>query len=151
MEKYKISQPLMEEITWWKHTAFKNDNSFDFGTLGGMPLDLAEWWSDENLTDKERNNRLIGLVQYVNGEDVFEIAHKPKFIVRSKKPNQDNMYTYVQLFNDDNFLVQDTDYATKIELSTSVGEKLASKFNTREEAEKFSNPLMEVVEWSEDK
>ena len=83
----------------------------------------------------ERNNRLVAIISWLNGDEVFEVE-KPKFIVRSEKPNWDGEYWYV-LFKEG--MTDTTTYLAK-----------ATKFSSYEKASEWANSHQVIVELDAD-
>lgn len=145
MKKYKVSQELMNEIDEWRDNVHGLIVSADLI----LPLSIYNWWLDNYKGNSEKNNRLIALIQYVNGEDVFEVKKPKKWVVRSKiKENGESGYDYLRLIGRDYWTAPNIDEAIAIKTTAVVG--LAFEFNTKEEAEKWANPLMEAVEVEDD-
>ena len=109
-KKYKVTQKFMDELKQWR----------DVNNLDAL---------------NERNNRLIAIVQWLNGEDVFEIEKPRKFVVRSGHTDRDGDYNYVKVFN---------------RIASPVHSQYATKFDTREEAQEWANAHQVVVEIDED-
>lgn len=140
-KKYFVTQEFMDELIKWR-----NHYVLD-ATLGG-PLDFVDgnninefpdivdnWWGYPD-NPIERNNRLIAIIQWLNGEDVFEVEKTHKFIVRSENTNADKYYTYVEV---------DEGITT-----TVYSVKYATNFYTREEAQEWANSHQVVVEIDEE-
>ena len=96
---------------------------------------VNNWWAD-NEDPIECNNRLIAIIQWLSGEDVFEVEAPHKFIVRNDTPDYVGDYYYVQIFDG----ITETIY--------SLNE--ATKFDTREEAQEWANSHQVVVEIDEE-
>ena len=137
MKKYKVSQELMNEIDEWKFRVGHLVIGQDLMAENILPSSIDKWWVGSSEYNSEKNNRLIALIKYVNGEDVFEVEKPKKWIVRSKGTDDDDDHSYV--FIDLHNFVLNTYHISN-----------ATKFDTKEEAEQFSNPLMEVVEVEDD-
>lgn len=141
MEKYKVSQELMNDINDWRDRAEGLVVYADLKVGIVLPWSIHDWWmtGDGNVS----NNRLIALIQYVNGEDVFEVEKPKKWVVRSKYRTYEQFH-FVSLKNSvwSSALKIDDAYVA----TTTKNIAFAFKFNTKEEAEQFTNPLMEVVE-----
>lgn len=145
IDKYKVSQELMNAIDEWTDGLGVLIVIQDLSVEGGeLPSSIYAWWMDTVLPSEESNNRLIALIRYVNGEDTFEVEKPKKWIVRSKKRTWDD-YKVVVLFDDNVCIPSDSEQAFTMRIDDGL--RYAFKFNTREEAEKWTNPLMEVVEW----
>lgn len=152
MEKYKVSQTVMDSLATWKKTFLENNQVsifFDTEELEGLPHEVVNWWADSNLSNLENNNRLIAIIQYVNGEEVFEVT-EPKFIVRSKRADREGAYIYLSLLDVDNRRTNLYSMAKMPYVGWDTTLNSAFKFDTKEEAEKFANPLMEAVKCTED-
>lgn len=138
---YKVTQEFMDELIKWRDTEFldaTNSSPFYFlskDDLDNLNNDVKLWWYD---TDNpiERNNRLIAIIKWLNGEDVFEVEEPHKFVVRSDKNYTDGTYAYV---------IVDNGISGKSYYDVS----LATKFDTREEAREWANSHQVVVEIDE--
>lgn len=131
---YKVTQEFMNELIKWRDEMNLNAKNEDFGSfingndIQDVPDVVYIWWRRiENSI--ERNNRLIAIIQWLNGENVFEVPQK--FVVRSERADGDGNYKYVKIFNHV-ALASYFDYATK--------------FDTREEAQEWANSHQVVVE-----
>lgn len=139
--RYKVTQGFMGELIKWrdkKNLDATNGDSITYVgplELGSTPEVIREWRLEyENPI--ERNNRLIAIIQWLNGEDVFEVEEPNKFIVRSENTNTDKYYTYVEV---------DEGITT-----TVYSVKYATKFDTQEEAQEWANSHQVVVEIDEE-
>lgn len=134
---YKVTQEFMNELTKWRDNtninAKKefNDTFVDGHDIDNVPDVVSDWWT-EPVNSIENNNRLIAIIQWLNGEDVFEVEAPHKFVVRNDTPDYDGDYYYVQLF----------DGVTDMVLSLEG----ATKFDTREDAQEWANSHQVVVE-----
>lgn len=141
MKKYKVTQEFMNELIRWRD---ENDIKLDEEDVSSyvigedimiLPNKVDEWW-EEIDNPLERNNRLIAIIQWLNGEDVFESEKTHKFVVRNNTPDGKGPYYYVRKFD------------LAIDLFFSLDE--ATKFDTREEAQEWANSNQVVVEVDED-
>ena len=134
-EKYAVSQKFMTELEEWKDTLESNDDEYEhfvgIDKLTILPDVVFDWRYIGNL--KERNNRLIAILRWVNGGDVFEVEKPKKWIVRSKETDGVNRNFYVNVSPD------------KTWFGTTVEKGLATQFDTKEEADKYVNSLTESV------
>ena len=136
-DKYLVTQEFMDKLSKWRNdddinvTSGKSYNYINHNDLENLPDVVFAWWVDDKKPI-ERNNRLIAIIQWLNGEDVFEVEEPHKFIVRSDKSDRDGDYTYVML---------EFDMTTTAYFLSS-----ATKFDTREEAQEWSNSHQVVVE-----
>ena len=137
-EKYVVSQEFMNELEDWKldtvGTTFINGDD-----IKELPYVINVWWFNFDASDKEYNNRLIAIIRWVNGEDVFEVEKPKKWVVRSKETDEDGDYHYVDLDNFKNLK----------SVSTIYGLDFATKFDAKEEAQSWANSHQEVVEVEE--
>lgn len=135
---YKVTQEFMNELIKWRDnedidaTSGKNYNYVNDNDLDELPAVIDGWWID-NQDPVERNNRLIAIIQWLNGEDVFEVEAPHKFVVRSDKVDKYGNYSYVSI-EDDIF----TTYRYHLHYAT--------RFDTREEAQEWANSHQVVVE-----
>ena len=135
-EKYVVSQVFLNELKDWKKRG--NTDVYFVGSydISMLPIDVIRWWDCPEINNFEQNNRLIAIIRWVNGEDVFEVEKPKKWVVRSKETDEYGDYRYIYL----------ADYAgiTNIKFVAENGN--ATKFNAKEEAESWANSHQEVVE-----
>ena len=135
-DKYVVSQEFMNKLDGWKIDYVTNSDFLDIDNIGNLPPVVSRWWIYADITDKERNNRLIAIIRWVNGEDVFEVEKPKKWVVRSKEI--DSTYCYAQLLSENNnTLFMGYSFAN------------ATRFDTKEEAEGWANSHQEVIEVEE--
>ena len=137
-DKVKISKEVYDALEDWKETLML-DNVLFIGrkALSNLPNLLDKWWRDGSVSVHESNNRLIAIIRWVNGEDVFEVEKSKKWVVRSKKVDGVNARYYIVASHD------------MTRFSTTVAKEVATVFDTEEEAKRYANDLMEVVETNE--
>ena len=135
-EKYDVSQEFMNELEEWKKRG--NTDVYFVGSydLSMLPDHVKRWWNYPEINNFESNNRLIAIIRWVNGEDVFEVEKPNKWVVRSKETDEDGDYHYVNLDNFKNLK----------SVSTIYGLDFANKFDTKEEAQSWANSHQEVVQ-----
>ena len=135
-EKYVVSQEFMNELEEWKKRG--NTDVYFVGSydISMLPIDVIRWWDYPEINNSEQNNRLIAIIRWVNGEDVFEVEKPKKWVVRSKYSSEAGEHLYVMLF-----------IGRGIKDATTLwGINNATKFDTKEEAESWANSHQEVVE-----
>ena len=138
-DKYVVSQEFMNELEEWKYKYFNDANYFvSHLDIRNLPHIVSVWKCD-GVYDNEANNRLIAIIRWVNGEDVFEVEKPKKWVVRSKETDEDGDYHYVDLDNFKNLK----------SVSTIYGLDFATKFDAKEEAQSWANSHQEVVEVEE--
>ena len=137
-DKVKISKEVYDELVDWKHdTAPEKDfyiTPFDFKEI---PFVVKSWWLANNVDSIGNNNRLIAIIKWINGEDVFEVEKPKKWIVRSKETDNDNDHWYVYLPNN----IDGINNVVYVYYMSS-----ATLFDTKEEAESWANSHQEVLE-----
>ena len=139
-EKYVVSQEFMNELKEWKLntvvTTFINGKD-----IKNLPYVINDWWFNFDASYKEYNNRLIAIIRWVNGEDVFEVDNPKKWVVRSKEPqgSVDGEPLYI-------WFVDELTLETETEATMPP---YIRRFNTKEEAESWANAHQEVVEVKE--
>ena len=139
---YKVTQEFMDELIKWRDSKDikpeigKPRSYVDGFEISNLPIAVRFWWQDDIDDPFENNRRLIAIIQWLNGEDVFEVEVPHKFVVRSDKKDNDGDYAYVAVENDMTFAAY-----------TFVN---ATKFDTREEAQEWANSHQVVVEIDED-
>ena len=134
-DKYVVSQEFMNELEEWKKRG--NTEVYFVGSyvLSMLPDDVKRWWNYPEINNFECNNRLIAIIRWVNGEDVFEVEKPKKWVVRSKDSNDVGEHRYLRVT-----------YTFSINHAESVSDVYATKFDTREEAQEWANSHQEVVE-----
>ena len=135
-EKYVVSQEFMNELEEWKKRG--NTDVYFVGSydISMLPDDVKRWWNYPEINNFECNNRLIAIIRWVNGEDVFEVEKPKKWVVRSKET--DSAYCYAQLLSENN---------NTLFMAYSFAN--ATRFDTKEEAESWANAHQEVIEVEE--
>ncbi|WP_431060940.1 hypothetical protein [Weissella paramesenteroides] len=135
-EKYVVSQEFMNELKEWKkrgNTEVYFVGSYD---LSMLPDYVKRWWNYPEINNFECNNRLIAIIRWVNGEDVFEIEKPKKWVIRSKDRTEQGSYLYVML-----------DISHGVKKTISFWDKdVATRFDTKEEAQSWANGHQEVVQ-----
>lgn len=130
-EKCVVSQEFMNELKEWKEfyitdTLEEKYHYVSAGDLDTLPGMIKDWWIGLNKPI-EKNNRLITIIRWVNGEDVFEVEKPKKWVVHEL-----NTKLYVTTYDGHTGITPNRDYITK--------------FDTKEEAESWANSHQEVIE-----
>lgn len=138
---YKVTQVFMNELIEWRDSYnLDAKTSLSYAFVDGLSISefpevLENWWV--NFDDPiDNNNRLIAIIQWLNGEDIFEVEEPHKFVVRSDNHDEDGDYAYVSIENGLTLASYFFDYATK--------------FDTREEAQEWANSHQVVIEIDEE-
>ena len=136
---YKVTQEFMNELIEWREhwdLDTKTDDVYTFVdgyNIQNIPDVIGVWWADPD-NPIENNERLIAIVQWLNGEDVFEVEEPHKFVVRSENTDGKS-YNYVKVSH---------------HIAMASYREHATKFNTREEAQEWANSHQVVVEIDEE-
>ena len=135
-EKYVVSQEFMNELEEWKKRG--NTDVYFVGSydISMLPIDVIRWWDYPEINNSEQNNRLIAIIRWVNGEDIFEVEKPKKWVVRSKEHDGQYFYGKLLLANN-NTVFMGYSFAN------------ATRFDTKEEAESWANSHQEVIEVEE--
>lgn len=134
MKKYKVTQEFMDELETWKNMLEANVvsiNEFFFDET----IKNVENWRSEYVSQADRNQRFGAIVNWINGEDVFEVG-APKYVVQLKGvvPLLGKGYVYT---------------ATDGYVSVTYSIEDATKFDDFEKASEWTNKHFEVVEAKE--
>lgn len=134
MKKYKVTKEFMDELVAWRDKKcldVTRGQGFVYSSdLDKVPSVVKSWWLYDN-TSPERNSRLIAIISWLNGDEVFEVEKPSKFVIRSEKPNWDGDYWFVR-------------FKEGMDDTTTHLSK-ASKFDTYEEAKEWANSHQVVV------
>lgn len=136
IKKYKVTQEFMDKLVEWRDKYSLDATSGELLSyvapkdLGSLPSEVETWWYSVS-NSMERNNHLMAIISWLNGDDsVFEEPNK--FIIRSEKPNWDGEYWYV-LFKEGM-------------MNTTTHLSNATKFSSREKASEWANSHQVVIE-----
>ena len=134
MKKYKVTQEFMDELDDWR-VKFVNGEIPVNALTAENRYNGVELWRFEHLSDGELMKRLGALLNWINGEDVFEIG-TPKYIVRTNEVRAISGREYICLKK----------YGS---ISITRSEKTATRFDDFEKASEWANKHFEVVEVDE--
>ena len=132
----KISKEVYDALVEWRDNHELQTTFISGSDLFHFPNKIAGWLKDTNTLFDNRN-RLIAIIRWLNGEDVFEVEEPKKWVVQSKETDFNNNYHYALLahaadLDEMSYFTYDSDCATK--------------FDTKEEAESWANSHQEVIE-----
>lgn len=134
MNKYKVTQEFMDSLDDWRGKWV--DGHFPVNALTSETIkNVVERWRLKYIENGEPTKRLGALLNWINGEDVFEIG-KPKYIVQRKEKKFDGNREYLYLTADDN-------------VRTVLAPENATCFDSFEKASEWTNAHFEVVEVDE--
>lgn len=134
MKKYKVTQEFMDGLEDWRERLDNGEielNSWSF--YEGE--DFVEQWRSEPNSKKERYKRFGALLDWINGEDVFEIG-TPKYVVGLKDDIRLYGKGYIRIAK--NGCINLTYYIEE-----------ATRFDDFEKASEWANKHFEVVEVDE--
>ena len=131
----KISKEVYDALVKWRDNHELQTTFISGSDLFHFPNKIVGWLKDTNTLFDNRN-RLIAIIRWLNGEDVFEVEKPKKWVVRSKECNEQGNYLYIYLIDSNG--VKD--------VMTSWTKDVATKFDTKEEAESWANSHQEVIE-----
>lgn len=136
-KKYLVTQEFMDKLSKWRDDQRLGMNTelirsfLDVSHIQKFPDVVDIWWTDPENT-VENNNRLIAVIRWLNGEEVFETQKTYKyFVARTSAPS-----TYLSM--------KKWYYSEFPKYDSNSSEKKI--FDTREEAEKWVIPGYEVEE-----
>ena len=132
-DKFKISKEVYDALVEWRNE-IEFSNTIYAEDINGLasPYVVRRWWIGDDDEGTYANNRLIAIIRWVNGEDVFEVEKPKKWVVRSNSTDNSGDYWYVEVTNNLTYIVFYEQYATR--------------FDTKEEAESWANSHQEVIE-----
>ena len=134
MKKYKVTQKFMDELAEWQNK-WENDEIHLNETFFNKEINTVEKWRFTYFSKAERNQRFGALVNWINGEDVFEIG-TPKYVVQRKDAVLSGVHQYLKLEQNGNFKL-------------IYGLENATRFDDFEKASEWANKHFEVVEVDE--
>nr|DAU05730.1 MAG TPA: hypothetical protein [Caudoviricetes sp.] len=137
MKKYKVTQEFMDALKEWNdnHKYADGVTLINQHTLNELPEDVTEWVFEVSTNVAEKNRRFGAIINWINGEDVFEIC-TPSYIVQRKVFNLFIGRQYISRGN----------YG---EISMTRNKKDATRFDDFNKASEWSNTHFEVVEVDE--
>lgn len=88
MKKYKVTQEFIDALKEWDDSHKYEDGTtfINQHTLNDLQEDVTEWLFETSTTLAERNRRYGAVINWINGEDVFDIE-TPKYIVLRNEPD----------------------------------------------------------------
>ena len=134
MKKYKVTQDFMDGLETWRHKWENGElpvNEFSHETQN----DVVESWRFEHFSSDEIMKRLGALLNWINGEDVFEVG-TPKYVVQRKDAVLSGVHQYLNIGQSGN-------------IHLIYGLENATRFDDFEEASEWYNKHFEVVEVDE--
>ena len=134
MKKYKVTQEFIDALEDWREK-FYNGNIYLNFQLIDKKTNVIESWRFYDFHKDERIKRFGALVNWINGEDVFEIG-APSYVVILKDAIRLYGKGYIRIAK--NGCVNVTYYMED-----------ATRFDDFEKASEWANKHFEVVEVDE--
>lgn len=131
MKKYKVTQEFMDGLDDWRGKFVNGEIKVNAFTAD-VRYDVVENWRFEHFSNDEIMKRLGALLNWINGEEVFEIG-TPSYVVGLKDAIRLYGKGYIRIAN--NGCVNLTYYIEE-----------ATRFDNFEEASEWANKHFEVVE-----
>ena len=131
MKKYKVTQEFMDGLEDWRGK-FINGEILVNALTAETHDNVIELWRFKGLGNGEFVQRLGALLNWINGEDVFEVG-TPSYVVGLKDAIRLYGKGYIRIAN--NGCVNLTYYIEE-----------ATRFDNFEEASEWANKHFEVVE-----
>lgn len=135
MKKYKVSQEFIDALNNWKL-----EQDLDI-MVNVYPEDLIKLpeivksWQNYPVELVNRNKRLIAVINWINGEEVFEVG-TPKYVVQRKDAVLSGVHQYLNVEQNGN-------------IHLIYGLENATRFDDFEKASEWYNKHFEVVEVDE--
>ena len=136
MDKMKISKEVYDALVEWREYMALNQSPNVFVNeyaLSNLPKVIDDWWGDFRVDIKEANNRLIAIIRWVNGEDVFEVEEPKKWVIKTK-----------MISSPEGYLAYDKDMG-RLYYSLEIKDENIMKFDNSLEAGLWTNPMTESV------
>lgn len=134
MNKYKVTQEFMEGLEDWRDKFINGE--IPVNALTAETHDnVIELWRFKHIDNGEIMKRLGALINWINGEDVFEVG-TPKYIVQRKDAVDSDMREYIHLER----------YG---DVCLLYGLENATRFDDFGKASEWANKHFEVVEVDE--
>lgn len=134
MKKYKVTQEFMDELEDWRGKFLNGEIPVNALTRETHD-NVVELWRFNNFGTGEFIQRLGALLNWINGEDVFEVG-TPKYIVKRKGIVSIDVSKYLCVTEKGNIL------------TVSLYDN-ATRFDDFEKASEWANKHFEVVEVDE--
>lgn len=128
--KMAVPTDVYQALVHWYKDYFLDYTVVTISDLENLPEVVKEWRGEDAGT---MNKKFATIINWVDGEDVFEVEKPKKWVVRSKSLSNLGNYWYVLAREHDM-----TDWA--------LNEDGATKFDTKEEAKSWANAHQEVIE-----
>lgn len=147
MKKYKVTQEFMDSLEDWRGK-FVNGEITVNALTHETHDNVVELWRLKHINNGEPMKRLGALLNWINGEDVFEIG-TPKYVVQLKGVvtllGKGYIYTATDGYVSVTYSIED---ATKFDDFEKASEWTNKHFEVVE-AKEYENTIFEAVELDE--
>ena len=134
MKKYKVTQEFMDALDDWNDKWV--DGHFPVNTLTSETIkNVVERWRLRYIENGEPTKRLGALLNWINGEDVFEVG-TPSYVVRLKYD--------IKLYGEGYIIIATNGY-----VGITYYMEDATRFDDFNKASEWANKHFEVVEVDE--
>ena len=134
MKKYKVTQEFIDSLEGWRDKWV--DGHFPVNALTSETIkNVVERWRLRYIENGEPTKRLGALLNWINGEDVFEVG-TPSYVVRLKDD--------IKLYGKGYIVIATNGY-----VSVTYYMEDATKFDDFYKASEWANKHFEVVEVDE--
>lgn len=134
MKKYKVTQEFMDALEDWRGK-FVNGEILVNALTAETHNNVVELWRLRHIDNGEPTKRLGALLNWINGEDVFDVG-TPKYIVKRKAVKSSVVREYLKL-------------TPEGKIQTVSLRHNATRFDDFEKASEWANKHFEVVEVDE--
>lgn len=134
MKKYKVTQEFMDALDDWRDEYTKSVFGVNAVSLTNMP-EIVRSWRFEYNSSIETNKRLGAIIDWLNGEYVFDVG-EPSYIVQRKEVVSPAGREYLHIYRDGS-------------LQFVYSNRLATKFDDYMKAREWAGIHFEVVEVDE--
>lgn len=134
MKKYKVTQEFIDSLEDWRGK-FVNGEIPVNALIHETHDNVVELWRLKHINNGEPMKRLGALLNWINGEDVFEIG-TPKYVVQRKDAVLNGVHQYLYVGQNGNVYFV-------------YGLENATRFDDFEKASEWYNKHFEVVEVDE--
>lgn len=132
--KMAVPTDVYQALVHWYKDYFLDYTVVTISDLENLPEVVKKWRGEDAGT---MNKKFATIINWVDGEDVFEVEKPKKWVVRSKELNANGGCHYGVLANLGDI--------TEMNYFSYYADN-ATKFDTKEEAQSWSNSHQEVIE-----
>ena len=131
MKKYKVSQEFVDALIGWQNSYSDGFVWINEYSIENLP-EVVNSWRFETNSRLEENKRFGAIINWINGEDVFEVG-MPSYIVQRNEINSPYGREYIRIAPNGGFQV-------------NYYKENATRFDDFKKASEWANKHFEVVE-----